>query len=76
MLHLNEEINSQLRKQSSGGAIGNVLTVAFATMWMLYWTRTFLNEVEFVTEKLLDFALFLMKVYVDGKSCFWDTSSW
>ena len=32
---------------------------------MLYWTRTFVNKVEVATKNLPDFALYMMKVYVD-----------
>ena len=57
--------NNKLRIQSSGGAIGNVLTGALATLYMLYWTRTFVEKVENATKNLPDFALYMMKVYVD-----------
>ena len=33
--------NNQIMKQAEGGAIGNVLTGALATCYMLYWTKIF-----------------------------------
>ena len=57
--------NGQIRKQETGGAIGNVLTGALAVLYMLYWTKTFLKRLDEATKNILDFTLYLMKIYVD-----------
>ena len=41
--------NNQLKKQADGGAIGNVLTGALATCYMLYWARLFVKKVNIAT---------------------------
>ena len=57
--------NKQLKKQAEGGAIGNVLTGALATWYMLYWAKLFANKVTTATRNLQEFELYMMKIYVD-----------
>ena len=58
-------VDKKIKKQSSGGPIGNILTGVLATIYMLWWARQFLNNVKIATEDLDDFALYFLKYYVD-----------
>ena len=52
-------------RQTEGGAIGNKLTGALATVWMLYWARIFKNNIQSATEDIPDFKFYFLKYYVD-----------
>ena len=47
----------KIRRQTSGGGIGNKLTGALATVWMLYWARIFKNKIKSATEDIPDFEI-------------------
>ena len=55
----------ELRKQKKGGAIGNVLTGALATIIMILWCKLFLEKVKEATKDIPEFVIHLLKVYVD-----------
>ena len=53
--------NSEIRRQASGGAIGNTLTGSLAMVWMLYWARIFKTKLKSASEELKDFKLYFLK---------------
>ena len=57
--------NLEIRRQASGGAIGNTLTGSLAMVWMLYWAGIFKNKLESATEEIETFKLYFLKYYVD-----------
>ena len=57
--------NGEIRKQSKGGAIGNVLTGALATIYMVKWTRDFKTKLSEATSEFPLFKLYLFLAYVD-----------
>ena len=57
--------NGEIRKQSKGGAIGNVLTGALATIYMVKWTRDFKAKLAEATSNFPLFKLYLFQAYVD-----------
>ena len=62
--------NGEIRIQSRGGAIGNKLTGAIATVKMLNWARIFKEKLTFATQNLQSFSLYFLKYYVDdGNIC-------
>ena len=61
--------NGELRKQKKGGAIGNVLTGALATIFMIFWCKLFLEKViEATTKDIPELVIHLLKVYVDDEN--------
>ena len=60
--------NGDLRKQRRGGAIGNVLTGALATIFMISWCKLFLEKVTEATRDIPEFVIHLLKVYVDDEN--------
>ena len=60
--------NGELRKQRRGGAIGNVLTGALATIFMISWCKLFLEKVTEATRDIPEFVIHLLKVYVDDEN--------
>ena len=61
--------NGELRKRKKGGAIGNVLTGALATIFMIFWCKLFLEKViEATTKDIPELVIHLLKVYVDDEN--------
>ena len=54
-----------ISKQAGGGSIGNSLTGALATIFMLWWSRLFKDKVKDATVNLPDFIMYFLKYYVD-----------
>ena len=50
----------------SGGVIGNILTGALATCYMIVWTRKFKEAIERVMVNLTGYLLLLLMIYVDN----------
>ena len=68
LLAMNSHIysfNKKIHKQKSGGAIGNVLTGALATCFVIVWARRFREAVKEATNNLQDFEMYMLKIYVD-----------
>ena len=58
--------NGVIRRQHSGGSIGNSLTGSIATVFVLHWSKLFLQKVKTATEDLaIAFVLYFLKYYVD-----------
>ena len=57
--------NGEFKKQSSGGAIGNILTGALAAAFMAVWAREFKSVLANATSEITAFRQFLLKIYVD-----------
>ena len=57
--------NGKIRRQASGGAIGNSLTGALSALYMLFWVRKFKKKLITASAGVPDFVLYLMKLYVD-----------
>ena len=57
--------NGKIRRQASGGAIGNSLTGALSALYMLFWVRKFRQKLITTSAGVPDFVLYLMKLYVD-----------
>ena len=60
--------NGEIRRQTRGGAIGNVLTGSLATLYMLYWARTFKHRLSEATKNIPSFSLYMNQIYVDDKN--------
>ena len=60
--------NSEVRRQSEGGAIGNKLTGAMAKVYMSRWTRQLKCNLAQVTEYIDDFELYVLKYYVNDNN--------
>ena len=58
--------NGTMRRQHAGGSIGNCLTGSIATVFVLHWTKLFLEKLKTATEDLaIAFVLYFIKYYVD-----------
>ena len=57
--------NGKIYKQKSGGAIGNILTGALATCYMIVLARKFKEAIERATVNLPAHILLLLLIYVD-----------
>ena len=57
--------NGKIYKQKSGGAIGNILTGALATCYMIVLARKFKEAIERATVNLPVHILLLLLIYVD-----------
>ena len=55
--------NSEIRIQSKGGAIGNILT-----LYMVHWVRIFRQKLSEAAANIPSFSLYLSQVYVDDKN--------
>ena len=55
----------EFRKQSKGGAIGNVLTGSLGAFAMVIWSRGFKKNLNYAMTELESFKHFLLKIYVD-----------
>ena len=58
--------NGQIYRQKSGGVIGNILTGALATCYMIVWARKFKEAIERVMVNLTGYLLLLLMIYVDN----------
>ena len=57
--------NGKIYKQKSGGSIGNVLTGALATNFMLWWARMFKLKMTVATMNISEYKTYFLKYYVD-----------
>ena len=55
----------EFRKQSKGGAIGNVLTGSLGAFCMVIWSRGFKKNLDYAMTEITTFKQFLIKIYVD-----------
>ena len=55
----------EFRKQSKGGAIGNVLTGSLGAFAMVIWSRGFMKNLNYAMTDVESFKHFLLKIYVD-----------
>ena len=53
------------RKQSKGGAIGNVLTGSLGAFAMVIWSRGFIKNLNYAMTEVENFKHYLLKIYVD-----------
>ena len=53
------------RKQSKGGAIGNVLTGSLGAFAMVIWSRGFMKNLNYAMTEVENFKHYLLKIYVD-----------
>ena len=47
--------NGNLRRQSWGGAIGNILTGSLGVLYTVFWCKAFLDNVKDATSEIKDF---------------------
>ena len=55
--------NGTIYCQASGGAIGNILTRALASLFMVWWSRQFQQKLLRATSDIPGFKLILQKYY-------------
>ena len=60
--------NGQIKLQSKGGAIGNVLTGALGALTMVRFTRELKEKLAYAMQDNPDFVLHLLRIYVDDKN--------
>ena len=57
--------NGSLRKQKSGGAIGNILTASLAVMFMIKWKREFAMKAEEAVSEIENAGIYKSRFYID-----------
>ena len=60
--------NGDLRRQSKGGAIGNILTGALGVLYTVFWCKAFLDKVKDATSELTDFVIYMLRIYIDDQN--------
>ena len=56
--------NGEIKQQSKGGAIGNILTGSLGALTMVRFTRELKNKLVYAMQDNPDFVLHLLKIYV------------
>ena len=57
--------NGEVKRQESGGPIGLKLSGSLAKVYMLYWSRCFIEAMGRAMVGITSFMLYLLKIYVD-----------